>query len=89
MQNVSKPCKKVSHLRFSCSVIKPESAQAPTNKGSVFCAHIFLENITAQGLDAKSVVAIKAVRMFQKRLVIFQQIMRAAVFNSPVNIVAE
>ena len=89
MQNVSKPCRKVGHLRRSCNAINPESAQAPTKNGSVFCAHIFLENIMAQGLDAKSVVAIKAVRMFQKRLVIFQQIMRAAVFNSPVNIVAE
>jgi hypothetical protein len=89
MQNVRKPCRKVGHLRRSCNAINPESAQAPTKNGSVFCAHIFLENITAQGLDANRIVAINAVRVFQKRLVICQQIMMAAVFNSPVNIVAE
>ena len=89
MQNVSKPCRKVGHLRRSCNAINPERAQAPTKNGSVFCAHIFLENIMAQGLDANRIVAINAVRVLQKRLVMCQQTMMAAVFNSPVNIVAE
>ena len=89
MQNVSKPCRKVGHLRRSCNAISPESAQAPTKNGSVFCAHIFLENIMAQGLDANRIVAINAVRVFQKRLAMCQQTMIAVVFNSPVKIVAE
>ena len=89
IQNVNKPCRKVGHVRRSCNAINPERAQAPTKKGSVFCAHIFLENITAQGLDANSIVAINAVRVFQKRLVMYQQNMMDTEFNSPVNIVAE